>query len=47
MYLHLRGSKIEKAIKRHRREIESMMSHPGPSFEQGINKEVVDLSIVI
>lgn len=46
MYLHLRGSKTENVSKRHRREIESM-SHAGPSFEQGISKELVDLSVVI
>lgn len=47
MYLHLRGSKTENVSKRHRREVESMMSHAGPSFEQGISKELVDLSVVI
>lgn len=31
----------------HRREIECVMSHAGSSFEQGISKELVDLSIVI
>lgn len=31
----------------HRREIECVMSHAGSSFEQGIRKELVDLSVVI
>lgn len=47
MYLHLRGSKAVNVSKRHRKEIESMMSHAGPSFEQGISKELVDLGVVI
>jgi len=37
----------EKERKRCRRETESLMSHAGPSFQQGISKELVDLSIVI
>lgn len=47
MHLQLRGSKIEKANKRHRKALESLMSHAGPRFEQGISKGLVDLSVVI
>lgn len=36
-----------RSKKGHRREIESVMSCAGSSFEQGIRKELVDLSVVI